>query len=698
MKKKMILVLLLLCCFMLFGCKEPVNSPGNDDNNNDDTVIDDNGNKDITVDDDKHTFTFSSKEDNSYTYTCSDCEKNAVVTINYVSGTENCVSVEGNTITFSNILENSCYSLSGTFYGNIIVNVSESYELELELNGFELYSYDNCPIAIESADKVTISSKKETVNNIYDLRESVSEEEISASIYALCDLNVQGKGTLNVKSTNNNGIHTKDDLKVKNVTLTVDCMDNALKGNDSVTITSGTIVLIARSGDGIKTSNSSVSSKGKQKGTVTLNGGDILIYASRDGIDSSYDVLIDETEGTLNLQIFTDKYSKYSSEQTITSDSVYYIRVSSTTYKFSIQYLDDSGNEKWYSSSTYELSYGDRGRAYYYYPITKPSGYSKMKVYAYKSEEQGQSDSYALCSDTMTINDSFDTIAITNENFQWTNKNMGRPGGMGGMQEGNTDKKDVSTKGIKADNQITINGGAITINSYDDGIHTNNDVTLENNETALGNITINGGTITIHSNDDGIHADGTLIVNDGTINITYSYEGLEGNVVQVNGGNVSIISKDDGINGVGKSGESIVISGGTIYIVAGGDGVDSNSQSSYDGILISGGNMVVISTGQADSSIDTERGYKYTGGSILAIGRSGGMSNEATNCQNFSSVATSKTISLKENSYLVVSSFVTIKIPTSINAQVICLGKTNLSISTSNSCSVTLDNNGVYWE
>lgn len=68
----------------------------------------------------------------------------------------------------------------------------------------------------------------------------------------------------------------------------------------------------------------------------------------------------------------------------------------------------------------------------------------------------------------------------------------GGPGGMG-MNEGNSDKGDYSTKGIKAANSITVTGGNITVKSYDDSIHANGGETLENNETSTGNITAGGG-------------------------------------------------------------------------------------------------------------------------------------------------------------------------------------------------------------
>ena len=81
-----------------------------------------------------------------------------------------------------------------------------------------------------------------------------------------------------------------------------------------------------------------------------------------------------------------------------------------------------------------------------------------------------------------------------------------------------------------------------------DAIHANNGVTLENGVNALGNININGGKISIYSNDDGIHADGVLTISDGIIDITKSYEGLEGLQVIINNGDISIVSSDDGIN------------------------------------------------------------------------------------------------------------------------------------------------------
>jgi hypothetical protein len=137
-----------------------------------------------------------------------------------------------------------------------------------------------------------------------------------------------------------------------------------------------------------------------------------------------------------------------------------------------------------------------------------------------------------------------------------------------------------------------------------------------------------------------------------------------------------------------------------VYIYCTGDGIDSNSRTSYQGIVFSGGNTVVISNSNGNSAIDSEQGYAYTGGSVIAIMPRGGMSNEATHCQNFSSVGKSTQTSLTSGSYLVVGigdTTATIKMPATINALVITLGDSSPSITTESSVSVELDENGVAW-
>ncbi len=622
-------------------------------------------------------------------------EESTDIDIKCVSGTNNAYSLNGTTLTFSSISEDSVYSISGKLKGNIVIDVAEDYKLELELTGFSLVSTEVNPIQVKSGNKVTITAKKDTENYIYDMRAAVDEADTSitkGAIYSDVDLQIGGKGSLSVVSENNNGIHSKDDLEVKNLTLSVACEDNALKGNDSVEITSGTITLISKSGDGIKTANSDIGGKGKQRGTVSVTEANVTIYAACDGIDASYNALIDGDNTVLN--IYTDKYSNYSEEVTANSEDVYYIRYSSKSYNYSVKYYNSESEFEWVNAEYHSTVSGGRS-SYYYYSFPKKSEYSKLKVFIYSSDmAQGQENEYAAATDYMTINTAYDTIAITSRNYSWTNYTTsvsgggmggwGGPGGMGpgGMGEGNSDKGDHSTKGIKAANEIIINNGSVSIKSYDDALHADNSATLENGEAPLGNITVSGGSISLYSNDDGIHAENAVYIKGGNIDIVNSYEGVEGNQIFISGGNVSVYAKDDGMNSTATSGTGVTLSGGYLYIYCTGDGIDSNSRTSYSGISFEGGDAVIISNSGMNSAIDTEQGYKYTAGSIVAIMPSGGMSSEAKHCQNFSSVGTSKNMSLTNGSTLTISGDLekTITMPCSINGLVIVLNK-NTSVA-----------------
>lgn len=634
-------------------------------------------------------------------------EETVDVTVECISGSAGCYTLEGNKLTFTALTEDSVYSIKGTLSGNIVIDVGEERKLDLELHGLSLVGKSESPITVLSGDKVTITAKKDFTSYIYDMRTAVDENDENAhsgAIYSTVDLEIAGKGTLNVVSENNNGIHTKDDLEVKNLTLNVMCLDNALKGNDSVTIESGTTSLIAKQGDGIKTTNTDVSDKGKQRGTVSITGGTHTIGAACDGIDAAYDVVIDG-EAT-SLSVYTDKYSSASEEVTATADGKYYLRTTQTGYKYSVKYYNSDSDVLWINvSDSYEtVSSGGKGRpgrpsasqtTFYYYEFEKKASYQKFAIYMYeKTQEQGQDSNYYACSSYKSHNDSYDTVAIdvgyggalsvSFTNYTTQQGGMGRPGGMGG---GNTEKGDHSTKGIKAGNAITVNAGSVNIKAYDDAIHANADGTLENGAAPLGNVNINGGTLSLYSNDDGIHADGVLAVNGGSVTVTNSYEGLEGTSIKVTSGKVAVTSSDDGFNSTATSGTGISILGGSVYVFARGDGLDSNSRSSYSGIVFSGGEAIVISNSNGNSAIDSESGYKYSGGAVVAVMPRGGMSGESTKCQNFSAVGMTKSMSLSSGATLTASikgTTLSVVMPCSVSsATVIVLGDSSATLSAS---------------
>ncbi len=186
---------------------------------------------------------------------------------------------------------------------------------------------------------------------------------------------------------------------------------------------------------------------------------------------------------------------------------------------------------------------------------------------------------------------------------------------------------DVSTKGIKGENSVTITGGEINVNACDDAIHSN------------GTVAVYGGEMTLATGDDGLHADTAVIIEDGEINITKSYEGIEAADIVINGGNVNVTASDDGLNAADGSGTetmgggrmfggfgstasydfSVTVTGGTLYVNAGGDGLDSNGT-----LVISGGNVFVDGpVDNGNTAVDSEASAVINGGNLVAVGSSG---------------------------------------------------------------------------
>ena len=687
--KRKIIALILLLSLAFTGCKKPDGGNTPDGNKPGGTT-----GENITTD------------DSSYGEDLEDLgamdgyfeEERQDISVRCVEGTPGAYKLDGKVLKFTSLSSDSVYAVSGKLSGSIVIDIGDEYKLELELTGLSLVSEETSPITVLSGKKVTIQAKKETENFIYDTRSTVSEDDSDAhsgAIFSSVDLEISGKGKLSLVSENNGGIHSKKDLEVKNLTITVSSADTTLKGNDSLTLENATATIISTMGDCLKTSNSDVSTKGNQRGNITITGGTYEIYAACDGIDAAYNAEIDD--GT-NISIFTDKYSNYSKEVTAVTESVYYIRFSNSSYQYSVKYFNSDSDYLWVNAEHHSTVSAGR-QSYYYYSFPKNEDYSKLQLFVYSSSmEAGQDETYVVCSDYITPSTSYDTIALSSRSgsmsYSWTNYTTsassggfpGGPGGFpgGGFNEGNSDKGDHSTKGIKAYNEIIINGGNISIKSYDDAIHSNNDSTLENGESPKGDLTINGGSMTIYSNDDGLHADGILTMNGGNVSVINSYEGAEGYNVKILGGKLSIISKDDGINATATTGTSITIGGGELYVYAGGDGVDSNSRTSYSGIAFTGGKSVIISTSGGNSAIDSEQGYSYSGGSHVAIMPRGGMSSESTHCQNFQSIGKSLNLTLTEGKYFTAkigNDNLTLNMPASLSAVVIVLGNNNPTVN-----------------
>ncbi|RQN01653.1 carbohydrate-binding domain-containing protein [Clostridium butyricum] len=239
-----------------------------------------------------------------------------------------------------------------------------------------------------------------------------------------------------------------------------------------------------------------------------------------------------------------------------------------------------------------------------------------------------------------------------------SHKNQGPGENMGRNQEiSNTSSESLeesaSSKGIKANTGIIIEGGILNINSCDDSLHTND------------SLIIDGGALEIQSGDDGIHSDNTLEINGGNINVSKSYEGIESESITINNGEIYVASSDDGINASGSStseemtppsgnntpdssqnsdgtsskmqgtgqgagsgmpgiGESsgtgvLTINGGFITVDASGDGIDVNGCAT-----MTGGTVIVNGPeNNGNGALDYDGTFEVSGGVLIAAGSTG---------------------------------------------------------------------------
>lgn len=607
-----------------------------------------------------------------------------------ITGEFSITSTDGSTITQNDsvytITQAGEYTVTGLLSeGQIVVDADDNAEITIVLNGTSITCSNCSPIYIKNADNVKIKSEENTYNYIVDARaeaddnsDNSSSENGNAAIYAACDLKLVGKGALSVTGNYNNGIQSKDDISIKNVTIKINAVNNAIKGNDEVAIESGEIIAISRKGDGIKTSNSSLSTKGKQKGNVIISGGNIDIYAACDGIDAAYGV---DVSGDGNLNIYTDTYSDYS--EAVAADNS---GSSASSSGSSISTPDSSASNPGSSASNPGSSNQNQGSS------SKSSSNATMMTYTTTANTDNQNNSSVGTPPDMNNAQNNGNMGTPPDmNNTQNNGNMGTPpdmnnsssnsgnnpdmkGNFGGRNRaangmpgnnssGNSSKKSYSTKGIKAESEINISGAAINISSTDDGIHANSDSgVLETGEDGKGIISISGGTITISTDDDGIHADKELNITDGYINVLTSYEGLEAITINISGGQSFVYAADDGINactGDGTSTPLINITGGYVDVTTGSgdtDGIDSNGSYTQSGgmVFVKGGS----SSGQVSGSIDVDGNITITGGTCVALGGICETPVNSVNAYVFSSVSfNAGSYSVKDSSGNEITSF-----------------------------------------
>lgn len=214
------------------------------------------------------------------------------------------------------IVKAGVYKITGIMNdGQIQVEVADTDRVTLLLDNFDGSCSDSAVIYVINADRVYIDLEKGSVNNLTDGSAYVFADPLetkpNACIYASDDLTIKGGGRLNVYANYNNGIATKNDLEIKNGNITVSAVNNALKGNNSVTIMGDADVTINNAEDAIKTENIDRTDKGfieiiDQAKVVITCSDDALQATQRITISSTAKVMVTSASSAVNCDGTTD--------------------------------------------------------------------------------------------------------------------------------------------------------------------------------------------------------------------------------------------------------------------------------------------------------------------------------------------------------------------------------------------------------
>lgn len=448
------------------------------------------------------------------------------------------------------VSESTCgeitYILAGASQSGSLT-LGGSYKASVELNGLTLTNPSGAAIDIQNGKRISLSAKSGTSNILAD-----GPGTQKGAINCKGHLELKGKGSLTVTGNQAHAIFAKEYLTVKNLTLTIpEAVKDGINCNQYFAMESGSIEISAAGDDGIQVSfKDETDREAEDTGAATISG------------------------GTLNVSI-----AKGSASKGIKADGDVSISGGEIT-------IATACNGKWDST---EL---------------KTKGSACI----------GTNGNITIGGGTLNLTAS----------------------GSGG-------------KGMTCDGIFTSDGGSAVITTTG-GMLVYSSGSLNHNYT--------GSSERVSSNykssAKGIKADNGLVINDGALRIFTSgnnAEGLESKTtISITGGETFIKAYDDGLN----SSRDLTVSGGKVTAISTvGDAIDSNAN-----LYISGGEVIALGAGGAEQGLDAadeSRCAVYiTGGNVLSCGGRSAPVSTTTGSQALitvsSSVSANSTVSIASGS------------------------------------------------
>jgi hypothetical protein len=349
-----------------------------------------------------------------------------------------------------------------------------------------------------NAGKTILTLQDGTENFISDgvnyVLEDASTEEPNAAIFSKDSLTINGNGTLSVRGSYNNGITSKDDLKITGGNIKIYAADDGLMGRDMVAVKE-VKMFIEAGGDGIKSSNDTDASKG----LIAIENGSFDIISGKDGIQAETSLLVNDGTfnitsggGSANAKVKavergamrpidnTNAESKTAVAAATEEESTKAIKASKDIVINGGTFNIDSSDDAIHSNSNVAIAGGD---------ITITAGDDGVHADSSIAAEGGKIN---ITKSYEGIEALFVTIAAGEIHVAASDDGINISGGSDGSSiNGRPGQNNFSTSGS---NKLIISGGYVVVDSIGDGLDSNGSIYMSG-----GTVLVNGPTANMNA-------------------------------------------------------------------------------------------------------------------------------------------------------------------------------------------------------
>ncbi len=401
------------------------------------------------------------------------------------------------------------------------LTLTGSYKTTISLAGVTLTNPSGAAINVTNSKRIQLSAKSGYTNTITD-----GSGSQKACIYSKGQLQIQGKGTLNVVGNYKHGIKSASYISIKNLTLNITAAPgDGINCEEYLQMQSGTVTISGVSDDGIQCdldeddtdTGETTDHEDENSGNIYLEGGTLSVTTTADaskGVKSEGDIIV--SDGTY----------------TVTTSGGY-------------EYDSDDSD---YKSCAAMKADGD---------MTISGGTLTLKSTGYAGKGINIDGALTITDGTITA-----TATGSSSDTYGAAKGIKAEGAIT-ISGGTINASSSSHEGLESKSTIDISGGYICSIASDDAINSSS------------HLTISGGYVMAYASaNDGIDANGNLYIKGGNVlaigasspEVALDANTEGGNQLYITGGNlVAIGGLEQGASVSGTAYQASSYSQGTTY-------------------------------------------------------------------------------------------------------------------------------------